>query len=73
MTLVRFLNEDPWERLRQIAQQLKIQNCKCYYVDKNPLGYRRTIMHDVVRLFVEKSVQNGIDIIRVFDALNDVS
>ena len=72
MTLcIRFLNEDPWNVYVKFAQQLKIQNCKMLLRGQNLLGYRN-YADDVVRLFVEKSVQNGIDIIRVFDALNDV-
>ena len=54
---IRFLNEDPWERLREIRKRAK--NTK-HYAD------------DIVDKFVEKSIKNGIDIIRIFDALNDV-
>ena len=65
------LNEDPWERLRQIRAAVKDTKLQMLLRGQNLLGYRN-YADDVVRLFVEKSVQNGIDIIRVFDALNDV-
>ena len=68
---IRFLNEDPWERLRQIRAAVKDTKLQMLLRGQNLLGYRN-YADDVVRLFVEKSVQNGIDIIRVFDALNDV-
>ncbi len=65
------MNEDPWERLRQIRAAVKDTKLQMLLRGQNLLGYRN-YADDVVRLFVEKSVQNGIDIIRVFDALNDV-
>ena len=68
---IRFLNEDPWERLRQIRAAVKDTKLQMLLRGQNLLGYRN-YADDVVRLFVEKSVQNGIDIIREFDALNDV-
>ena len=64
---IRFLNEDPWERLRQIRAAVKDTKLQMLLRGQNLLGYRN-YADDVVRLFVEKSVQNGIDIIRVFDA-----
>lgn len=67
---VRFLNEDPWERLRLIRKEVKKTPLQMLLRGQNLLGYRH-YADDVVREFVEKSVQNGIDCIRVFDALND--
>lgn len=67
---VRFLNEDPWERLRSIRKEVKNTKLQMLLRGQNLLGYRH-YADDVVREFVEKSVKNGIDIIRVFDALND--
>lgn len=68
---VRYLNEDPWERLRQIRKEVKNTKLQMLLRGQNLLGYRH-YADDVVRAFVEKSVENGIDIIRIFDALNDV-
>ena len=68
---IRFLNEDPWERLRTIRQEVKNTKLQMLLRGQNLLGYKN-YADDVVRDFVEKSIQNGIDIIRVFDALNDV-
>lgn len=67
---IRFLNEDPWERLRLIRQEVKQTKLQMLLRGQNLLGYKN-YPDDVVRKFVEKSIQNGIDIIRVFDALND--
>lgn len=67
---LRFLNEDPWERLRTIRKEVKNTKLQMLLRGKNLLGYKN-YADDVVRDFVEKSIQNGIDIIRVFDALND--
>ncbi|MCQ9210382.1 oxaloacetate decarboxylase subunit alpha [Granulicatella seriolae] len=67
---VRYLNEDPWERLRQIRALTKNTKLQMLLRGQNLLGYKN-YADDVVRLFIEKSVQNGIDIVRVFDALND--
>ncbi|OJG57603.1 oxaloacetate decarboxylase [Enterococcus italicus DSM 15952] len=67
---VRFLDEDPWERLRSIRKEVKNTKLQMLLRGQNLLGYRH-YADDVVKEFVEKSVQNGIDIIRVFDALND--
>ncbi|MDO4432459.1 MAG: oxaloacetate decarboxylase subunit alpha [Aerococcaceae bacterium] len=68
---LRFLNEDPWERLRQIKAQVKKTKLQMLLRGQNLLGYRN-YADDVVRAFVTKSVENGIDIIRIFDALNDL-
>ncbi|MGX7199692.1 oxaloacetate decarboxylase subunit alpha [Enterococcus nangangensis] len=68
---IRFLDEDPWERLRQIRKIVKNSKLQMLLRGQNLLGYKH-YADDVVRDFVEKSIQNGIDVIRVFDALNDV-
>lgn len=68
---IRFLNEDPWERLRQIRKLVKHSKLQMLLRGQNLLGYKH-YADDVVCDFVEKSVENGIDVIRVFDALNDV-
>jgi len=70
-TCLRFLNEDPWERLRQIKARCKNTKLQMLFRGQNILGYRH-YSDDVVDKFVQKSLENGIDIIRVFDALNDV-
>lgn len=67
---LRFLNEDPWERLRLIRQEVKQTKLQMLLRGQNLLGYKN-YADDVVKAFVEKSIANGIDIIRVFDALND--
>lgn len=67
---IRFLNEDPWERLRLIRKEVKNTKLQMLLRGQNLLGYKN-YADDVVRDFVEKSIKNGIDIIRVFDALND--
>lgn len=68
---LRFLNEDPWERLRTIRQHVKKTKLQMLLRGQNILGYNH-YADDVVREFVKRSVANGIDIIRIFDALNDV-
>lgn len=68
---LRFLNEDPWERLRQAKKLLKHTKLQMLFRGQNILGYRH-YADDVVEKFVEKSIKNGIDIIRIFDALNDI-
>ena len=68
---IRFLEEDPWERLRNIRAKVKNTKLQMLLSGQNLLGYKN-YSDDVVRAFVEKSIENGIDIIRVFDALNDV-
>ncbi|CEH34943.1 oxaloacetate decarboxylase subunit alpha [Romboutsia lituseburensis] len=68
---IRFLNEDPWERLRLIRKHVKKTKLQMLLRGQNLLGYRN-YADDTVDKFVELSLKNGIDIIRVFDALNDV-
>ena len=68
---LRYLNEDPWERLRKIRAACPNAKLQMLLRGQNLLGYKH-YPDDVVRLFVKKSVENGIDIIRIFDALNDV-
>lgn len=68
---LRFLNEDPWERLREIRKVVKNTKLQMLLRGQNLLGYKH-YADDVVEAFIKKSVENGIDIIRVFDALNDV-
>lgn len=67
---IRFLNEDPWERLRTIRKAVKNTKLQMLLRGQNLLGYKN-YADDVVEAFVQKSIENGIDIIRVFDALND--
>ena len=67
---MRFLNEDPWERLRKIRACVKNTKLQMLFRGQNILGYRH-YSDDVVEYFVQKSIANGIDIIRIFDALND--
>ena len=68
---LRFLNEDPWERLRTIRKEVKNTKLQMLLRGQNLLGYKH-YPDDVVEKFIMKAVENGIDIIRVFDALNDV-
>lgn len=68
---LRYLNEDPWERLRAIRKAVKHTKLQMLLRGQNLLGYKH-YPDDVVRAFVRKSVENGIDIIRIFDALNDL-
>ncbi|MBR7092373.1 MAG: oxaloacetate decarboxylase subunit alpha [Clostridia bacterium] len=68
---LRFLNEDPWQRLRILKQHMPHTPLQMLFRGQNMLGYRH-YADDVVQYFVQKSVANGIDVIRVFDALNDV-
>lgn len=67
---IRFLNEDPWERLRAIRKVVKKTKLQMLLRGQNLLGYKN-YADDVVEDFIQKSIENGIDIIRVFDALND--
>mgnify|MGYP005791119373 CR=1 FL=1 len=67
---MRFLNEDPWERLRKIRALVKNTKLQMLFRGQNILGYRH-YSDDVVEYFVQKSIANGIDILRIFDALND--
>ena len=67
---IRFLKEDPWERLRQLKAALPNTPLQMLLRGQNLLGYRH-YSDDVVQAFVERSAENGIDVFRVFDALND--
>ena len=67
---LRFLNEDPWQRLRTIKDHVKNTPLQMLFRGQNILGYRH-YADDVVEYFVQKCIANGIDIIRIFDALND--
>lgn len=67
---IRFLDEDPWERLREIRKRVKNTKLQMLLRGQNLLGYRH-YGDDVVEKFVEKTIENGIDILRIFDALND--
>lgn len=68
---LRYLNEDPWERLRKTRKACPNTKLQMLLRGQNLLGYKH-YPNDVVRMFVRKSVENGIDIIRIFDALNDL-
>ncbi len=68
---LRFLNQDPWERLRSIRKTVKNTKLQMLLRGQNILGYKH-YADDVVSEFVKKSIYNGIDIIRIFDALNDI-
>ncbi|CBL17487.1 oxaloacetate decarboxylase subunit alpha [Ruminococcus champanellensis] len=68
---LRFLNEDPWERLRTLKKHMPHTKLQMLFRGQNMLGYRH-YADDVVQYFVQKSVANGIDVIRIFDALNDI-
>jgi oxaloacetate decarboxylase alpha subunit len=68
---LRFLNEDPWERLREIKKRVKHTKLQMLLRGQNILGYKH-YPDDIVEKFVEKAIENGIDIIRIFDALNDI-
>ncbi len=68
---LRYLDEDPWERLRKIRKACPNSKLQMLLRGQNLLGYKH-YSDDVVRMFIRKSVENGIDIIRIFDALNDL-
>ena len=68
---IRFLNEDPWERLRILRKEMPNTKLQMLFRGQNMLGYRH-YADDLVEYFVQKSIANGIDIIRIFDALNDI-
>lgn len=68
---LRFLDEDPWERLRVIRREMPNTKLQMLFRGQNMLGYRH-YADDVLEYFVQRSVANGIDIIRIFDALNDI-
>ncbi len=67
---MRFLNEDPWERLRTIKANMPNTKLQMLFRGQNILGYKH-YADDVVEQFCKKSIENGIDVVRVFDALND--
>ena len=67
---MRFLNEDPWERLRTIKKAMPNTKLQMLFRGQNILGYKH-YADDVVEQFCKKSIENGIDVVRVFDALND--
>ena len=68
---LRFLHEDPWDRLRKLRAAFKNTKLQMLFRGQNMLGYRH-YADDVVEYFVQKSIANGIDIIRIFDCLNDL-
>ena len=68
---LRFLHEDPWERLRKLRAGFKNTKLQMLFRGQNILGYR-PYADDVVEYFVQKSLANGIDIIRIFDCMNDL-
>ncbi|WRS26826.1 oxaloacetate decarboxylase subunit alpha [Oscillospiraceae bacterium MB08-C2-2] len=68
---IRFLNEDPWERLRIFRKYLPTTKLQMLFRGQNMLGYRH-YADDAVEYFIQRSVANGIDILRIFDALNDI-
>ncbi len=68
---LRFLNEDPWDRLRTLKKHMPKTPLQMLFRGQNMLGYRH-YADDLVEYFVQKSVANGIDVIRIFDALNDI-
>ena len=68
---LRFLHEDPWERLRKLRDGFKNTKLQMLFRGQNILGYNH-YADDVVEYFVQKSVANGIDVIRIFDCLNDI-
>ncbi|MBI5207503.1 MAG: acetyl-CoA carboxylase biotin carboxyl carrier protein [Candidatus Firestonebacteria bacterium] len=68
---LRFLNEDPWERLRNIKKIMKNTPLQMLLRGQNVVGYKN-YPDDLLKAFIERTVKNGIDIIRIFDALNDV-
>ena len=70
-TCIRFLNEDPWERLRSLKEKITRTPIQMLIRGQNLVGYKH-YPDDIVEKFVEKSYENGVDVFRVFDALNDV-
>ncbi|MDR0616408.1 MAG: pyruvate carboxylase subunit B [Synergistaceae bacterium] len=70
-TAMRFLDEDPWARLREIRRRVKKTKLQMLLRGQNLVGYRH-YADDVVREFVKRAIANGIDIVRIFDALNDL-
>ncbi len=70
-TCIRYLNEDPWERLVELKDIIKKTHLQMLLRGQNLVGYKH-YPDDIVRKFVEKSYENGIDVFRIFDALNDI-
>src|SRR5512136_2799531 len=70
-TCIRFLNEDPWERLKSLREKIKNTRLQMLLRGQNLVGYRH-YADDVLREFIRLSVKNGIDVFRIFDALNDL-
>jgi pyruvate carboxylase subunit B len=70
-TCIRFLNEDPWDRLRSLRQKVKNTRLQMLLRGQNLVGYRH-YADDVLREFIRLSVKNGVDVFRIFDALNDI-
>ncbi|MDD4316845.1 MAG: oxaloacetate decarboxylase subunit alpha, partial [Clostridia bacterium] len=68
---LRFLNEDPWDRLKAIKEAMPKTKLQMLLRGQNLLGYKH-YADDVVELFVKKAIENGVDVIRIFDALNDI-
>ena len=68
---IRFLDEDPWERLRTLKKHMPKTKLQMLFRGQNILGYKH-YADDVVEEFCQKSIENGIDVVRVFDALNDI-
>ena len=68
---MRYLNEDPWERLSALKKAMPHTKLQMLFRGQNILGYKH-YADDVVEEFCKKSIENGIDVVRVFDALNDV-
>jgi pyruvate carboxylase subunit B len=70
-TCIRFLNEDPWDRLKSLREKIKHTRLQMLLRGQNLVGYRH-YADDVLKEFIRLSVKNGIDVFRVFDALNDI-
>jgi len=70
-TCIRYLNEDPWERLREIRSRVKNTHLQMLLRGQNLVGYRH-YPDDVVKEFIRLAVKNGVDVFRIFDALNDL-
>jgi oxaloacetate decarboxylase alpha subunit len=68
---LRFLNEDPWQRLRTLRKALPNTKLQMLFRGQNILGYKH-YADDVVEQFCKKAIENGIDVIRIFDAVNDI-
>ncbi|MGB9838785.1 sodium-extruding oxaloacetate decarboxylase subunit alpha [Methanothermobacter sp.] len=70
-TCIRYLNEDPWERLQRLKEHIRRTPIQMLLRGQNLVGYKH-YPDDIVRKFIEKSYENGVDIFRIFDALNDL-